>query len=145
MGRISCLTFQEAWRLAAAGLQELKRSGKAANLCLANRYGQALVQATMDAARPVTAHFALLKARQAALSGQRTRWLRDKLAAGEITLGLFQIPREEFMPWAGGVPLYGADGVLLGGMGMSNLDENEEEAFVIRLVEAAGFLSERPS
>ena len=145
MGTISCLDFQEAWDLLAAALQELKDSGRAANLCAANRYGQVLVQATMDAARPVTAHFAVLKARQAALSGQRTRWLRDQLAAGEITLGLFGLSREDFMPWAGGVPIYSREGVLLGGMGVSNLDENEEETFVIQLVESAGFLSERPS
>jgi uncharacterized protein GlcG (DUF336 family) len=145
MGKISCLTFEEAWKLAAACLLELGTLSKVANLCLANRYGQVLVQATMDLARPVTAHFAVLKARQAALSGQRTRWLRDKLATGEVTLGLFGISKEEFMPWAGGVPVYDTDGVLLGGMGMSNLDENEEEAFIIRLVESAGFLSARPA
>jgi uncharacterized protein GlcG (DUF336 family) len=79
------------------------------------------------------------------MSGQHTRWLRDQLAAGEITLGLFGLSREDFMPWAGGVPIYSREGVLLGGIGMSNLDENEEEALVIRLVESAGFLSERPA
>lgn len=145
MGEIQCLTFREAWELLAAALRELERAGQAANVCAANRYGQVLAQANMDEARPITARFAELKARQAALSGQSTRWLRDKLAAGEITLGLFGLSREQFMPWAGGVPVYSREGVLLGGVGMSNLDENEEEALVIRLVEAAGYLSNRLS
>jgi len=47
MGTISCLDFQEAWDLLAAALQELKDSGRAANLCVANRYGQVLAQASL--------------------------------------------------------------------------------------------------
>jgi len=102
MGRMDNLTHDEAWEMATNLRAILLKENKAANYCICNRNGQILVQASMDKARPVTLHIALLKAQQSASTGERTRWMSEKVASGEVTLELFNWCREKFVPWAGG-------------------------------------------
>jgi len=40
--------------------------------------------------------------------------------------------------------VYSKEGVLLGGVGVCNLPEDEDEKYAIDIVEGSGFLSDRP-
>jgi len=140
------LSDREAWDLAAAAREQLLSEGKKACICVVNLTGQALVQISIDGAQPYAANLARLKAEQAAKVGRRTRFIRDKAANPEhpYTPEMLGIDPRVFIPWAGGVPVFGADGAPLGGIGVSNLTEDEDEQCCISAVEKLGYLSDRP-
>ena len=96
----------------------------------------------MNETKPMTRNIAMLKARQAASTGRRTRLVRDMVAAGEWGLGLLELDKDTYCPIAGGVPVYSQDQVLLGGCGVSNLHEDEDEKVWIHAVEACNFVSD---
>ncbi len=144
MGKLDILTQQEAWLLGCRLNEMLEKAGKKANFCITNSFGHTLLIVGMDNTRPTTLRFAILKADEAAKSGQSTRWIRDNLAAGAVTLGLFGINPESHVPWAGGCPVYSQDGIQLGALGVSGLAEDEDEEFCMDAIVHMGFLSNRP-
>jgi hypothetical protein len=97
----------------------------------------------MDETRPFTENVAFLKACQSAIAGRRTRELREQVAVGDTTPEILDIPLSSFIKWAGGVPIYDADIVLLGGAGVNALSEDDDEKFCIAGVEVCGFSSDR--
>lgn len=144
MAQIVCLSHKEAWDLVKIAHGLLEDGKKSANICVVTRQGQVLLHAAMDEACPATMNIALLKAQQSASVGRRTRWIRDLILAKEATKGLFDIDPEKYVPWAGGVPIYSKEGILLGAMGISNLTEDEDEKFCLLSIEKADYISEKP-
>jgi uncharacterized protein GlcG (DUF336 family) len=144
MGDIRCLTHDEAWQIAGAARDALLSAGKHANFCIVNAFGHPLVTVSMDATRPVTLGFAVAKAMESAKTGQSTRWMQQKLSAGEITLGLFGLDSDAHVPWAGGCPVYCTQAIQLGAMGVSGLTEEEDEMVCRDAIAAKGFLADRP-
>jgi glc operon protein GlcG len=143
MGIVQNLTHEEAFLLLNTAYQLLSEDGKTASIFIAERNGTIIAQLNMDDIRPVTANIAMLKAKQSACTAERTGWLRDAVSAEEYSLELFNVPKSEYVPWAGGVPIYSSDHVLLGGIGICNLDETEDEYYAVKTVENCGFLSNR--
>lgn len=143
MGTLKILTSTEAWRIASSIRNALLDAGLSANVCVVNRDGRPLCEITMDNTRPFTATLAFHKAQQSASVGRRTRWIRDQVADGEIGLDALGIDPAKFVKWAGGVPVYDSQGTLLGGAGVSNLSEDQDEAFCAAGVEACRYASDR--
>lgn len=144
MGVVQNLSHQEALTILNAAYSLIENDGKKASIFIAERNGNIIAQLNMDDIRPVTANIAMLKAKQSARTAERTGWLRDAVAAEEYSLELFNVPKSEYVPWAGGVPVYSKEHVLLGGIGICNLDEMEDEYYAVKAVENSGFLSKRP-
>lgn len=145
MGQVINLSHFEAWHIAEIAFQSLLKDQKCANICIVNRQGQSVIQITMDGTKPCTAHVALLKARQSASTGRRTRFVRDMVVAENWTLGVLNLNPDEYVAVAGGVPIYDDSNILLGAIGISNLDEDKDEVYSINSVEKAGFGSAIPS
>jgi len=145
MGNTVTLTYKEAWELGSRIRELLESKGKQANLCVFNKQGQLLLMASMDEPRLATAEIARYKARQAALCGRRTGVMAEAVKAGKYTPEIFGIKREEFIPFPGGVPIYTNEKVLLGGVGVSGLRAEEDEAICIGAVEAMGYLADEPT
>ena len=137
------LHFPAAFRIAEQAAKILQAADLHACICVCGLQGEPIVHFRMDVVRPFTFHLAMLKARQAAHTGKSTRELRDLYASGERMPEVFGIALEEMVCWAGGVPVYGKTveiaGALLGGVGISNLHEDQDESFAIDAVRQAGF------
>jgi glc operon protein GlcG len=142
MGQTDILTADEAWTIAGLARDMLQSQGWAASFCVVNRHGEPLLSFILDGVRPFTAGIALLKARQSASTGRRTRFIRDKLSSGEWNMGFAGLDAASYCPLAGGVPIYDQAGNLLGGCGISNLNEDQDEQVAGHAVEKAGFASD---
>lgn len=143
MSTLQVLTDDDAWKIGCVIRDELRARNLSASIAVVDRGGFPMFQVSMVGARPFTATVALRKAEQAAQVGRRTRWIRDQVKEGSIGLDVFGIPQSRFVGWAGGVPIYTPEGVLLGGAGVSNLAEHEDEQICIIGVRTAGFWSDR--
>ena len=141
MGLIETLTCDEAWEIAGAARAQLAKMERKANVCVVNRDGWVLVLLGMDGTKPMTANIAKIKATQAAFTGRRTRIIGEKVSAGEWGLGLLGLDPKSYCPAAGGIPIYSKDHTLLGGCGISNLHEDEDEKVCIHAVEVCDFHS----
>lgn len=139
MGQIHSLTSDEAEAVMAAAVQTLKTQFKTASISIVNRDGTEIAKAIMDGARPFTANVANLKAKQAAWTGKLTSQTRDDINAGMITAEILGLDPKCLVPWAGGVPIYDQEGHRLGGIGVSNLTQEEDEMVAENAVGKAGF------
>ena len=139
MGQIHSLTLDEAQRILAAAIQTLKTQFKAASISIVNRDGTEIAKAIMDGVKPFTANLALLKAKQAAWVGKPTKKTKDEISAGKITAEVLGIDPKLLVPWAGGMPIYDQEDYLLGGIGVSNLEQEEDEMVAENATIKAGF------
>lgn len=144
MGLVETLTDDEAWKIAEAARTQLIAEGKKANVCVVNRDGRVLVLVGMDGTKPMTANIAKIKATQAASTGRRTRFIAEKVSANEWGLELLGLNPNSYCSAAGGIPIYSQDHTLLGGCGVSNLHEDEDESVCLGAVESCGFNSNLP-
>ena len=139
MGQIYSLTSREAEAIMAAAVHTLETQFKVAAISLVNRDGTEIYKIVMDGVRPFTAHVAKLKAKQAALTGKPTSETRDEIKAGNLTAEILGIDPKKLAPWAGGFPIFDQEGNLLGGIGVSNLDQAEDAMVAENAVCKAGF------
>lgn len=139
MGEILNLDDAEALAIAVKIREILITTGRIACICVVNRDGRPLVQIAMSMAKSFTRITALRKARQSAKTGKTTRQLRDSVKEGSVTPHTYDIKLEHFVKWAGGVPIYDANKNLLGGVGVSGLEEDEDENLAILGVEEIDF------
>ncbi len=139
MGQICSLTFKEAEKIMAAALQTLRAQFKSASVSIVNRDGTEIAKAVMDGIKPFTKNVAFLKARQAVWVGKSTRETRDEIRDKKKTPELLGIEPACFVPWAGGMPIYDVKSRLIGGIGVSNLDEMEDEMVAENSVCRVGF------
>lgn len=126
MGQIRSLSYDEAERILQAAIQTLRTQLEVASVSLVNHAGTEIAKAVMDGVRPFTANVALLKARQAALTGKPTEVTRDEIKEGKKTAQLLGLDPAYVVPWAGGMPIYDNENNLIGGIGVSNLEEKED-------------------
>ncbi len=139
MGQIYSLTYEEAEKIMAAAIQTATTQFKVVSISIVNRDRTEIAKAIMDGVRPFTANVALLKAQQAALVGKPTSEIRDKISDGEITPEVFGIDPKYLVPWAGGMPIYDTENHLLGGIGVSNLTQEEDAMVAENAVCKIGF------
>lgn len=139
MGQIYSLIFNEAKEIVVAALQTLETQSNVASVVIVNRDGTEIIRVVMDGVRPFTSHVASLKAKQAAWTGRPTSKTRDEIDAGEKNSGLLGINVDVLVPWAGGMPIYDQEGHLLGGVGVSNLTQEEDEMVAENAIYKAGF------
>lgn len=139
MGQIHSLTSDEAQVIMGAAMYTLKARVKVASVVIVNRDGMEIVKVVMDNIKPFTVNVASLKAKQSVWTGKPTSKIRDEVDAGEKTLGVLGIDPDNFIPWAGGVPIYDKNDHLLGGIGVSNLAQEEDEMVAESAVCKAGF------
>lgn len=118
------------------------------SVSITNRSGQEIFFASMDGVAPASDNVAKLKAKQSAYTGKRTSVTIKQIEAGTITADVLGLPTNKLMPYAGGVPIFTEDGILLGGIGVSGLKQEEDEELAINGVESndldEDFLSEKP-
>lgn len=129
----------QGWRVAGAIRNILAEEGLVASAAVVNAEGALLWQFRMPGARAFTLNVARLKAEQAASTGKRTRQLRDQVAEESLTPEVLGIAPAEFIKWAGGVPIYDSqDSRLIGGAGVSNLPEDDDERVCMEGIRRAG-------
>ncbi|MBR9703010.1 heme-binding protein [Candidatus Woesearchaeota archaeon] len=129
--------------IATEAIKRLEITGSVASISIVNIHGFEIARLVMDGAKPVSANVALMKAKQAAALGKLTSETRDEIEEGKKTPALLGIQPDCVVPWAGGVPIYDEEGNLLGGLGISNLTEDEDEDAAENAVVSAGFLYEK--
>ncbi len=139
MGQIYSLTLDEAQRILAAAIQTLETQFKVAAVSISNRDGTEIAKAVMDGVKSASANVATLKAKQAAWRGKSTADTRDEIGAGNVTAEVLGIDPKLLVPWAGGLPIYDQEGHLLGGIGVSNLAQEDDEAVAENAVRKEGF------
>jgi glc operon protein GlcG len=122
------LGLKEAKAAMEAILDEAsKNPGQPVSIAIVDHQGEIVCAARMDGATPMFNYMALKKARSSATTGKNTRdWLEF--------LGKRNYTPQDFVPEAtripGGVAVVkpGANGVVLGGIGVSGRTGNEDEA-----------------
>jgi uncharacterized protein GlcG (DUF336 family) len=139
MGQIFSLTSEDAEKIIEQAMNLLRESRNVASISLVNRDGTEIAMSMMDGVKPSTQNVAILKAKQAAHTGKPTSVTRDDIIAGKVTAEVLGIRKKYLVPWAGGRPIYDLDGHLLGGIGVSNLAEEEDDRIARTAVGAAGF------
>lgn len=139
MGTIRSLTSAEALVILQAAIKGLTDRGLAASISIVNHDGTEIAKAVMDDVRPFTSNVALLKAKQAAHVGKPTSETRDKVIAGETSAEILGIDPKCLIIWAGGVPIYDSDRKLLGAIGVSNLEEHNDEGIAMIAIREANF------
>lgn len=139
------LSAAQAWCIADAVRQELLSRDKAGVLAIVSSHGRLILKYAMDGITPYNAHLCEQKARQAASIGRRTRFIRDKVLDPDHPYSprFLDIDPQEFVPWAGGVPILNDRGAVLGGIGLCIATEDEDEEIAVLAVESAGFISDR--
>ena len=139
MGQIYSLTYREAEKIMAAAVHTLETQFKSAAVTLVNRDGTEIASIAMDGVRPFTIYVAALKARQAAWVGKPTDETWKQIISGELTAEIIGIEPEMLVPWAGGMPIYDNENHLIGGIGVSNLKQEEDAMVAENAVHKAGF------
>lgn len=139
------LNSREAWEIANKAFQLILEAEKAGVISIVSSHGRRILQFAMNGITPYNAHLSEQKARQATTVGRRTRFIRDKVNDPNhpYTPRFLNIPENEFVPWAGGVPIFSQTGIILGGIGICITTEDEDEAIAIQSVEDCDFLSDR--
>ena len=119
------------------------------SICLVNSSGQLLAQQNimLPGFREFTETIARFKAKQAVHVGRRTSYIRDQVDSDILTPELMGINPQKYVPFAGGCPIYLSTGELIGGLGISGLDQVKDEEHCIHLIEnstSTELLSDRP-
>lgn len=115
------LTLDDCRKIAAAAEAEALKNNW--NVCIAilDDGGHLLHLARMDGATPANAEIAVLKARTAALTRRSSKMWEDRVAAGRLVMMKMPV-----LPVQGGLPVV-AEGVCLGGVGVSGVQSHEDE------------------
>jgi uncharacterized protein GlcG (DUF336 family) len=132
MGQIFSLTSKEAEKIIVAAIWIAEKSGKAISISLHNRDQTEIARFVMDGVKPLTAEIACSKSFQSSWAGKSTKETRDKIKAGEMTPADLNL--RNVIPWAGGLPIFDKEGHLIGGIGVSNLKEDEDEDIAMTAV-----------
>ena len=116
------LTLEDCRRISAAAEAEAKRNSW--NVCIAilDDGGHLLHLVRMDGASPANARIAVEKGRTAAESRRSSLVWEDRIKAGRNSM----LGMPGITPVQGGLPIM-ADGVCLGGVGVSGVQSHEDE------------------
>jgi len=115
------LTLADCEQLAAAAQAEAKRNNWIVAIAILDDGGHLLLFARMDGATPANAAIAVEKGRTAALSRCTSGSWQERIKTRPEMLKMPGI-----LPVQGGVPII-ADGVCVGGVGVSGVQSHEDE------------------
>jgi glc operon protein GlcG len=115
------LTVADCERVAASCRAEAERHQWSVTVAIVDDGGHLLWLTRLDGAAPMTADFAVEKARAAALSRRPTSFWQERIAAGALAL-----LKMRGMPGQGGLPLVHG-GECLGAVGVSGVQPQQDE------------------
>ena len=134
---IQTISSDAALRLVSAARDAAAADGLRVAIAVTDAQGVVLATLRMDGVSPPVAEFALDKAYTAATMGKPTTAFADRMSSSvSLSLGLSTRPR--LLAWGGGVPVL-KDGVLVGGLGVSGAQDEEDIACARSAMTAAGF------
>lgn len=137
---IHTLTSDMAVQIMREAIAVLNSRKQVASISVCNAQLFEIAKCAMDGVSLTTITIAELKATQAAYTGETTRATRDQIASGDITPEILGLDPRTTLKWAGGVPIYNSTGHLLGGLGISNLKEDEDEEVAVTVIKKFGFV-----
>ena len=128
-----CLTLEDCRRITAACEAEAKKNNW--NVCIAilDDGGHLLHLVRMDGASPANARIAVEKGRTAAESRRSSLVWEERIKAGRNSM----LGMPGITPVQGGLPIM-ADGVCLGGVGVSGVQSHEDEQIAAAGIKALG-------
>lgn len=141
--KVYSLTAEVALEILSNARALLYEYKKSASIVIVNALGFEIAKLVMEGAKSASVSIAYFKAEQSARMGHTTRTIRDRISSGETTAEILGIDPNHLIKWAGGVPIYDEEGNLLGGLGISNLTEDEDEEFAIKALNFADGLSHK--
>jgi glc operon protein GlcG len=115
------LSLADCERIMAAALSEARRNGWVVAIAILDDGGHLLHFARMDGATPANAAIAVDKGRTAAMSRRTSGEWQERIKTRPEMLKMPGI-----LPVQGGVPIV-ADGVCVGGVGVSGVQSHEDE------------------
>ena len=115
------LTLEDCRKISAAAEAEAVRNNWIVCIAILDDGGHLLHLARMDGATPANAEIAVSKARTAALTRRSSKMWEDRVAAGRLVMMKMPV-----LPVQGGLPIT-AEGVCLGGIGVSGVQSHEDE------------------
>jgi uncharacterized protein GlcG (DUF336 family) len=145
MKEYNVLHHDDAWKIAEAAYNDIKSRGKTGVISIVSSHGRKILQFVMEGITPYNMNLSERKAEQATSVGRRTRFIRDKVNDPDhpYTPRFLNINEEDYIPWAGGVPILDKENHVLGGIGVCIQTEDEDEEVAVAAVESSGFKSER--
>lgn len=125
------LGLKEAKAAVEAILEEASKDpGQPVSIAIVDHQGEIVCAVRMDGATPMFNYMALKKARSSATTGKNTRDWLEFLGKRNYTPHDF-VPEATRIPGGAAVVKPGANGVVLGGIGVSGRTGNEDEALSI--------------
>src|SRR5690625_4519766 len=121
MKTIQQLTLSTVQKMGEAAHAEAKQQGWAVSIAICDAGGHLLWFQRADGAPAMSATIAPDKARSSALSGRNSQDLEDMVNQGRTAALSMPIA-----PLGGGLPII-ADGVVIGGIGVSGVKPNEDQ------------------
>lgn len=131
------ITAATALSLASTAIEHAKANGWEITVAVVDRAGNLLTFLRTDNVVTPAIEFALDKAYTAATLRNQTQAFGERMAS-QPTLSLGVGTRNRLLTWAGGVPIF-ADGVCVGGIGVSGAKDHEDLACAFAALEVAGF------
>jgi glc operon protein GlcG len=127
------LTLEDCRRISAAAEAEAKRNSW--NVCIAilDDGGHLLHLVRMDGASPANARIAMEKGRTAAESRRSSAVWEERIKAGRNSM----LGMPGITPVQGGLPIM-AEGVCLGGVGVSGVQSHEDEQIAAAGIKVLG-------
>lgn len=116
------LTLEDCEKISAAAQAEARRNKWLVAIAILDDGGHLLHFARMDGATPANARIAIEKGRTAAESRRTSGSWEERVKAGRTSM--LRMPG--ILPVQGGVPIV-ADGVCIGGVGVSGVQSHEDE------------------
>lgn len=115
------LTLDDCRKISAAAEAEAVKNKWNVAIVILDDGGHLLHMVRMDGATPANAEIATQKARTSALTRRSSKMWEDRVAAGR--LAMLKMP---LLPVQGGLAIM-ADGVCVGGIGVSGVQSHEDE------------------
>lgn len=129
------ITLDDAHRLVARGRAAAEEIGLKAVFAILDRGANLVAFSRMDGAWLASNELAIAKARTSVMFQAPTEALSAPLKVGEPMLHFDHVHRGGLLLVGGGVPLFDADGALLGGLGVSG-GTPEQDATLARTIAA---------
>ena len=130
------LQAETALALAQSAIVHAHANGWQITVAICDRSGHLLTFLRTDDVVVPAIEFAIDKAYTAATLRNQTKAFGERMAS-QPTLSLGVGTRQRLLTWAGGLPIF-ADGICVGGIGVSGAKDHEDLACAHAALEAAG-------
>jgi uncharacterized protein GlcG (DUF336 family) len=130
MRRIETVSLDDARRVIAAGEQKAGEIGSPSNVAVVDAGGNLVAHIRMDEAWMGSIDISINKAFTARAFDTSTADLAKSAQPGDQFYGISDSNHGRVMIFAGGVPLHGSDGNVVGGVGVSGGTGEQDQAVV---------------